>query len=101
MRANSPSWAGTHIKGGVGNNHPDLPLWCVKRSGPKFTCPDKDKWVWCKHHSRKDGQGNQCGMYMPESHEHESWAVTKAAKQAAFKLKMKEFKATKLSGPEI
>ena len=38
---------------------------------------------------------------MHEGHEHESWAVTKAAKQAAFKLKIKEFKAAKHSGPEI
>ena len=40
-------------------------------------------------------------MYMPEGHEHESWAATKAEKQAALKLKMKEFKAAKCSGPEI
>ena len=38
---------------------------------------------------------------MPEGHEHESWAVTNSAKQAAFKLKMKELKAAKYSGPEI
>ena len=38
---------------------------------------------------------------MPEGHEHESWAVAKAVKQAAFKLKMKEFKSAKCSGPEI
>ena len=40
-------------------------------------------------------------MYMPEGHEHERWAVTKSAKQAALKLNMKEFKAAKRSGPEI
>ena len=38
-------------------------------------------------------------MYIPKGHEHEIWAATKAAKQAAFKLMMKEFKAMKLSGP--
>ena len=38
---------------------------------------------------------------MPEGHEHESWAVTKATKQAAFKLNMKEFKDAKRSSPEI
>ena len=38
---------------------------------------------------------------MPEIHEHESWAVTKAAKQNAFKIKMKEFKAAKRRGPEF
>ena len=88
-------------KGGEGNNNPDLPSWRVKRSGPKFTFPNRNKWVWCKHHGRKDEHGNHCGMYMPEGHEHERWAVTKAATQAAFKLKMKEFKAAKHSGPEI
>ena len=67
-------------KGGGGNNNPDLPSWRIKISGPKFTCPDRDKWVWCKHHGRKDEYGNQRGMYMHEGHEHESWAVTKAAK---------------------
>ena len=46
-------------KGGGGNNHPNLPSWRVKRSGPKFNCPDRDKWVWCKHHGRKDGHDNQ------------------------------------------
>ena len=40
-------------------------------------------------------------MYIPEGHEHESWSATKSAKKAAFKLKMKEFKAAKCSGPEI
>ena len=40
-------------------------------------------------------------MYTPEGHEHESWAFPKAAKHAAFKLNMKEFKAVKRSGPEI
>ena len=40
-------------------------------------------------------------MYMPEVHDHESWVVTKAAKQVAFKLRMKEFKAAKRSGPDI
>ena len=38
---------------------------------------------------------------MPEDHDHERCAVTKATKQAAFKLRMKEFKAAKRSGPEI
>ena len=38
---------------------------------------------------------------MPEVYYHESWAITKAAKQAALKLRMKEFKAAKRSGPEI
>ena len=88
-------------KGGGGNSHPDLPPWRVKRSSPKFTCPDGDKWVWCKHHDRKDEHGNQHGMYMPKGHEHESWAVTKAAKQAALKPNMKEFKAAKRSGSKI
>ena len=32
-------------KGVGGNNHPYLPSWRVKRSSPKFTCPDRDKWV--------------------------------------------------------
>ena len=40
-------------------------------------------------------------MYMPEGHDHEICAVTKAAKQAAFKLRMKEFKTEKHSDPEI
>ena len=40
-------------------------------------------------------------MYIPEGHDHEIWAITKAAKQAAFKLRMKEFKAAKRSGPDI
>ena len=40
-------------------------------------------------------------MYMHKGHEHESWAATKATKQATFKLRMKEFKAEKCSGPEI
>ena len=88
-------------KGGGGNNHPDLPSWRVKRSIPKFTCPEGDKWVLCKHHGRKDEHSNQRGIYMPEGHEHESWAVIKAVKQAALKLKIKEFKAAKRSGPEI
>ena len=38
---------------------------------------------------------------MPEGHEHGSWAVTKAAKQAAFKPNMKDVKAAKSSRPEI
>ena len=88
-------------KGGGGSNHPDLPSWRVKRSGPKFTCPNGDKQVWCKHHGRKDKHGNQRRMHMPEGHKDESWVVTRAAKHAAFKLDMREFKAAKLSGPEI
>ena len=88
-------------KGGGGNNHPDLPSWRVKRSVPKFTCPDGDKWVLCKHHGRKDEHGKHHVMYMPDGHEHEIWAATKAAKQAAFKLNMKEFKAAKHGSPEI
>ena len=88
-------------KVGGGNNHPDLPSWRVNKSGPKFTCPDRDKWVWCKHHGYKDEHSNQHGLYMPEGHDHESLAVTKAAKQSSFKLRMKEFKAEKRSGPEI
>ena len=88
-------------KGGGGNNHPDLPSWHLKRSGPKFTFPDRDKWVCCKHHGRKYENSNQRGMYMPEGHDDEIWAVTKAEKQAAFKLNMKELKAAKHSGPEI
>ena len=32
---------------------------------------------------------------MPEGNDNESWALTKAVKQAAFKLRMKEFKAAK------
>ena len=46
-------------KGGGGNNHPDLPSWRVKKYCPKFTCPDRDKWVWGKHHGRKDVHDNQ------------------------------------------
>ena len=88
-------------KGGGENNHPDLPSLRVKRSSPKFTCHDGDKWIWCKHHGRKNEHGNQRGIYMHDGYEHESWAVTKAAKQAAFKLNMKEFKTAKRSGPEI
>ena len=57
-------------KGGGGNNHPKLPSWRVMKSCPNSTCPDKDKWVWCKHHGRKDEHGNQHGMYMPEGHDH-------------------------------
>ena len=40
-------------------------------------------------------------MYMSEGHEHKIWAATKAAKQASFKLNIKEFKDAKRSGPEI
>ena len=74
-------------KGGGGNNHLDLPSWRVKKYGPKFTCPDGEKWVWCKHHVRKDENGNKNGMYIHEGHDHESWAVTKAAKKDALKTK--------------
>ena len=65
-------------KGGGGNNHPELPSWRVNRSIPKFTCPDGDKWVWCKHYGRKDKHGNQHGMYMPEGHDYKSWDFSKA-----------------------
>ena len=88
-------------KGGGVNNHPDLPSWRVQKSVLKFTCPDKDKWVRCKHHFRKDEHDNHHGLYMPEGHDHESWAITKSSKQAAFKLIMKYFKAAKRSGPEF
>ena len=88
-------------KGGGGNNHPDLPSWRVKTSVSKLNCPGGDKWVWCKHHGRKDEHGNHHVMYMPEGHYNESWAVTNAAKHAAFKLIIKEFKNAKRSGPEI
>ena len=88
-------------KGGGGNNHPDLPSWSLKRFGLKFTCPDKDKWVWCNPHGRKYEHGTQHGKYMPEVHNKESRAVTKAATQAAFQLRMKEFKTAHRSGPEI
>ena len=74
---------------GGGNNHLDLTSWPVKRSSPKFTCPDIDKLAWCKHHDRQDEHGNQHVMYMPEGHDNEIWVVTKAVKQAAFKLRMK------------
>ena len=67
-------------KGGGGNNHSELPSWRVKISVPKFTCPDGDKWVWCKHHGHKDEHGNQRGMYMPEGYEHKIWAVTKVGR---------------------
>ena len=87
--------------GGGENNHPDLPSWRVKKSGPKFTCPDGVNWVWCKHHDHTDKLGNQHGLYMPEGHDHEIWTVTKAAKHVAFKLRIKEVKSQKRSGPEI
>jgi hypothetical protein len=58
------------------------PEWQVTKKGQTIEHKGR-KYIWCPHHTSKDGSMN--GHYMPHPHDYEAWAKAKAKKTAAFK----------------
>ena len=85
-----------------GTKQMGLPVLCAKNVGNNFTCPNGDKWVWCRHHGCKKDDGTHQDMYMPEGHDHDAWKIKKDERKSAFKDKWKAIKAAaKRNAPEI
>ena len=70
------------LKGAPKTNSNGPPAWKCKKVGTTTTCPDSGKlFKWCPHHgSISTGKG----IYMPEDHDHDAWALAKKAKSAAY-----------------
>ena len=51
-----------------------MPPWQVTKKGNTIT-QDRKKYVWCPHHTSKDGTIN--GLYMAFPHDHDAWVVKK------------------------
>ena len=88
-------------KGGNPKQKPSVDTWRFEKKGTTITGPDGKRYKWCSRHGHKDkSTGKQPGMYMPEDHDHETWAKEKAAKDEAFKQRLKDKKAAGKRKPE-
>ena len=87
------SSSGTKGKGSSANQKQQTktrcPEWQITKKGNTIEHEGR-KYVWCSHHTSKDGSIN--GLYMPSPHDHEEWAKKKADKTAAFKKRKEDAK---------
>ena len=83
--------------GGGGKSR--LPAWRITKVGKTFTSANGSDFVWCNQHGQRTKDGKLQGLYMPDGHDNDTWAVERAARATAFKLKMQEIKAAKRTAP--
>ena len=89
VKASKPSAKGTNPK-----QNSAVQSWRFEKKGTTITGPDGKRYTWCPRHGHKDkSTGKQPGMYMPEGHDHDEWAKEKAAKDEAYKQRIKEKRA--------
>ena len=58
--------------------------WRFKKTTKRKTV-DGEKFVWCPKHGRKNEEGVQSGMYIPEPHDHEAWLAKKTKENEEWK----------------